>query len=222
MRSSLLAILAIHLAAALFCLPSVRGQQASGPSMSVSISSSLEVQIAWPASASDYVLEEAGRLDGIPAWQAVAKAPQLQNGQLTVALAPAETIRFYRLRQAAVVSTFRISRHTPLDGATEVGVTFRPQVFFSEPVNPTTLTSGNFFGSAAGTPVEANIVPANDGTFAWLFFKQALPGGTRVRLTVDGSTITAARGGARLDADGNGQAGSIGTFAFTTAFCFTT
>ena len=78
------------------------------------------------------------------------------------------------------VMSFQVTRHTPLDGTAEVGVTFRPQLFFSKPVNPATLSPDNFFAEGAGVRLEANIVPANDGSFAWLFFKQAMPGSARV------------------------------------------
>ena len=37
-----------------------------------------------------------------------------------------------------------VTRHTPLGGATEVGATYRPQVFFSAPVDPATITNANF------------------------------------------------------------------------------
>src|SRR5205085_6831961 len=104
----------------------------------------------------------------------------------------------------------------PIDGANEVGVTFRPRITFSEPVNPATLTGGNFYASAAGKRLEATIVLANDGSFAWLFFRQAMPGGSRVRVTVDGSSILAANGGALLDTDGDGVPGGVGQIEFTT------
>jgi hypothetical protein len=109
-----------------------------------------------------------------------------------------------------------ISEVTPMDGAVDVGVTVRPKVVFSRPVDPSTLTSSNFFASdSAGTKLPAAIVPANDGTFAWLFLTGPMPGASTITLTVDGSTIRTSDG-ALLDATGTGKAGSISRTRFTT------
>jgi len=40
-----------------------------------------------------------------------------------------------------------ITRTTPSDGADDVGATFKPQVFFSRPVDVTTLTSSTFYAT---------------------------------------------------------------------------
>ena len=111
---------------------------------------------------------------------------------------------------------FSIASHTPLNGGNEVGVTVRPQVVFSSPIDPTSLNSTNFFASAAGETLAATIVPANDGQFAWLFFASPLPSSAVVEVTVDGSTITPLGGGSPLDADGDGASGGVLTFSFTT------
>ena len=62
----------------------------------------------------------------------------------------------------------------------------------------------------------ATIVPASDGSFAWLFFAQPLPGASTITMHVYGSTILAASDGALLDADGDGTAGGELTWTFTT------
>ena len=180
-HSSLAVALGIAIAA-LACLSLSRAQQNTGPVLSVAMDGPNQFEIAWSNAFAEFVLEATDSLGSPVNWQPVPESRATRGNEFVVRVPVGSMVRFYRLRQVAVVSTFRISRHTPLDGASEVGVTFRPQVFFSEPVNPTTLTSDNFFATAAGMPVGANIVPANDGTFAWLFFKQALPGGTRVRV----------------------------------------
>src|SRR5262249_37371710 len=65
---------------------------------------------------------------------------------------------------------FTVTDATPTDGASDVGVTFRPKVVFSRPVDPASLTSGDFFLSGpTGDKLPAAIVPAADGSFAWLF-----------------------------------------------------
>jgi hypothetical protein len=105
---------------------------------------------------------------------------------------------------------------TPAAGAEDVGVTFRPKVMFSRPIDPATLTSANFFATdPSGAKVPAAIVPADDGTFAWLFFTNPLPGASTIKLTIDGSTIKAADG-SLLDADSTNMPGSKLTSTFTT------
>jgi hypothetical protein len=104
----------------------------------------------------------------------------------------------------------------PADGTPDVGVTFRPKVTFSRPIDTTTLTGANFFAAdSTGAKIAATIVPADDGTYAWLFFKAPLPGASTITLTVDGSTIKAADG-SKLDAAGSGVPGSKLTTTFTT------
>jgi hypothetical protein len=104
----------------------------------------------------------------------------------------------------------------PGDGSSDVGVTYRPSVTFSRPINPTTLSSANFYATdSTGTTIPATVVPSDDGTSAWLFFTNPLPGGSAITLTVDGSTIMAGDG-SLLDAAGTGTPGSTLTAAFTT------
>src|SRR5262249_14726002 len=59
------------------------------------------------------------------------------------------------------------------------------------------------------------IVPADDGTYAWLFPSNPMPGGSVITMRVDGSKIKASDG-TLLDAAGNGTAGSVLTETFTT------
>jgi hypothetical protein len=109
-----------------------------------------------------------------------------------------------------------ITSLTPAAGAENVGVTFRPKVVFSRPIDTTTLTSANFFTTdPGGDKLTAAIVPADDGTSAWLFFSNPMPGASTIKLTVDGSTIKAADG-SLLDAEGMGMPGSRLTSTFTT------
>ncbi len=112
--------------------------------------------------------------------------------------------------------SFRITSFTPLGGANGVGSTFRPQVHFSRPVDPASLTASNFFATGpSGTTLPAKIVTASDDSFAWLFFSDPMPGGSIITVHVDGSTIRAAGDAATLDADGNGQAGGTLEYSFT-------
>jgi hypothetical protein len=115
-----------------------------------------------------------------------------------------------------VIVDFRVNSFLPLTGALEVGTTFRPQVFFTSPVNPDSLNDTNFFASFGGEKLDARIVPANDGSFAWLFFEESMPDAAMIQITVDGSTILAMENSSPLDADGDGNPGGMLEFAFST------
>ncbi len=112
---------------------------------------------------------------------------------------------------------FAITRFTPTDGSQDVGSTFKPQVFFSRPVDPLSLNGNNFYATdISGVKIPAKIVPSRDGSFAWLFFTNPMPGASTITVHIDGKTILAATGGQPLDADGNGAAGGAMTYQFTT------
>jgi len=111
---------------------------------------------------------------------------------------------------------FQIVETSPSSGALDIGSTVRPQVFFSRPVDGATLTDANFFASLSGQKVPATIVPADNGTFAWLFFKNPMPSAAQIDVTVDGTSIRSAGTNELLDADGDGRAGGVTHFTFTT------
>ena len=74
---------------------------------------------------------------------------------------------------AAILLT--VTRHAPETGTDEVGVTFKPQIFFSRPVDAATLNAGDFFATdTTGQKLPARIVPAADGSFAWLLCQDCL------------------------------------------------
>ncbi len=110
----------------------------------------------------------------------------------------------------------QITEITPANGADDVGSTFRPKVTFSRAINAATLNAANFYATdTTGAKLAANIVVANDGTFAWLFFQNPMPGASTITVTVDGTTIRAADGTA-LDADGDGNPGGSFRSQFST------
>ena len=83
-----------------------------------------------------------------------------------------------------VLPQFNVTSFTPTAMSEDVGVTFRPQVYFSRPVDPASLNANNFYATdTTGAKVGATIVPASDGSFAWLFFTQPLPAPPRSRCT---------------------------------------
>jgi hypothetical protein len=105
---------------------------------------------------------------------------------------------------------------TPMMGESDVGVTYRPKITFSRPINPTTLTSNSFYATdSTGTVVPATIVPFSDNTGGWLFFNNPLPGASTITLHVQGDQIKGTDS-TFLDASGTGMAGSDLTESFTT------
>jgi hypothetical protein len=112
---------------------------------------------------------------------------------------------------------FKVSKVTPLDGSATIGTTYRPQVFFSRAVNPDTLTANSFYATGPnGQKLATTIVPAQDGSFAWLYFDNPMPGSSNITLHLKGSAIRAAQDGVFLDADGDGSAGGELSWSFST------
>src|SRR5262249_5698059 len=86
----------------------------------------------------------------------------------------------------AAATALRVSNLTPANVTADVGVTVRPTVTFTRPVDPTTLSSANFYATdTTGTKVAATIVPADDGRSAMLFFTDPLPGASVITQTVN-------------------------------------
>ena len=125
--------------------------------------------------------------------------------------------RMFALDAAAPLTVMALS---PVEGAGEIGVTQRPRIDFSRPVDPASLTSSNLFLSFSGQVVPTRIVPGADGTFAWLFPTQAMPGASVITMTIRGGDSQnpgiRTSDGELLDGDGDGEAGGTRTLTFTT------
>ena len=198
------------------CVFLAQAASAVQPSISIQLATNAQVRLQWATNAQGVVVQETDSLSPPIHWQPVTQTPLLLSNVFSIGLDVTNAVRFFRIQQSATPQTFQVTAHTPLDGAVDVGSTFRPQVFFSEAVDPTTLSGTNFFASFAGQKLDARIVPANDGSFAWLFLSAPMPGGAEIQITIDGSAIRAAGGGPALDAAGHGTPGSALQFNFTT------
>ncbi|MGB0600309.1 MAG: Ig-like domain-containing protein [Rubripirellula sp.] len=111
----------------------------------------------------------------------------------------------------------QITDLTPAPGGNEVGVTFKPQIYFSRPVDPKTLTQANFYATdSSGRRLPTTIVPAQDGSFSWLYFTDPMPGGSTITVHLLGDTILGAIDRAALDADTDGRPGGNFRYSFTT------
>jgi hypothetical protein len=109
-----------------------------------------------------------------------------------------------------------LSNVAPSDGAVDVGVTFRPKIDFSRPIDISTLTASDFYlTDSTGATIPTTIVPASDGSYAWLFPTNPMPGGSVITMVLDGSQIKASDG-TLLDAASTGTAGSKLMETFTT------
>jgi cytochrome c len=58
-----------------------------------------QLQLAWPADAAGYVLEQSSNLSSAASWTQLTNEPTLQNGRLTLSLPMTNTIQFFRLRR---------------------------------------------------------------------------------------------------------------------------
>ena len=115
----------------------------------------------------------------------------LATGAHTVTLtardAAGHTSTLTRTVQLAALPTLAVTRLAPAAGSSDVGVTFRPQVHFSRAVDVAMLTADSFYATGPdGARLAATIVPAQDGSFAWLFFTSPMPGGATITLHLDG------------------------------------
>ena len=92
-----------------------------------------------------------------------------------------------------------ITAATPDSLATDVGVTYRPEVIFSRAVDPASVTAQSLFVTdAAGNVVPTTITLALGNTAAFLLPAGAMPGGSQLTLHVEGATIRGAADGAAL------------------------
>lgn len=118
----------------------------------------------------------------------------------------------FQIEQAAPPAIVDVA---PRDGASSISVKRQPRIEFSRPIDPETLSDENLYLSASGDQLPTNHVLSSDGTTAWLFPTQPLPGSTLVRVNVDGEGIQDLNGDV-LDADASGEPGGMFTSSFTT------
>ncbi|MEP4194774.1 MAG: VCBS domain-containing protein [Aliishimia sp.] len=111
---------------------------------------------------------------------------------------------------------FQVTNLSPNDRDSDVGATVHPLVQFNREVDVDTLNEDSFYAmTATGMKVAASIVPLIDGTGAWMFFDEPLPGSQAIELVLEGDLIRAADG-TTLDGDGDGVDGGQAVQRFTT------
>ena len=189
-----------------------RAQSPDPPALDIERIGARRIQLSWPAGAAEFSLEESEELI---AWLPSLLLPEQNGGRFQVVFDVEAARRFFRLRRSEGSGVFSLVTHLPSNGAGEVGLTFKPQIVFSRPVDKSTL-AGAIQARVGGRVLATTVVPSNDGAFAWLFFDDPLPGSSKVRIVVEGDNILAEGADTALDADGDGEPGGRLEFQFTT------
>ncbi|MBL9176289.1 MAG: hypothetical protein JNL10_22290 [Verrucomicrobiales bacterium] len=117
--------------------------------------------------------------------------------------------------QEANVPVTRVS-FSPSDGEGGVSVERETIVRFTHPLaTGTVLTSDILHAEFAGRRLLGRLELGTDRTMATLFHQEPLPGGARLRVTLDGNALLDERGVA-VDADADGLPGGVGIADFET------
>ena len=153
------------------------------------------IWLSWPATAATFFLEESDLTGPDALWEPSLLEAILNGTQFSASFDIDAAARYFRLRQEIQSDIFTVVTHTPMDGAQSVGVTVKPQVFFSQAVDPATLTSESVYAMGAGKPLGVRAVPSKDRRSIWLFFEQPMPGASQVEVTLDGTRLRAADDG---------------------------
>lgn len=110
---------------------------------------------------------------------------------------------------------FRIASTSPTNTEDMVNVTREAVINFSAQVDPASVTNQSLSVMALGQPVPGRRVVSSTRRFVTFFPDGPWPASTEIRVAVDGNVIRNT-GGTKLDADGDGVAGGVGTIDFTT------
>ncbi|MBN9690095.1 MAG: Ig-like domain-containing protein [Verrucomicrobia bacterium] len=118
-------------------------------------------------------------------------------------------------RQEVSVPT-QIAESFPADGEEGVAVTRETVVRFTRALAEGTLISSSVVNASfAGRQILSRAELSPDRSQVSLFFLENLPAGARIRVTVEGDALFDPAG-RRVDADGDGVAGGVGTIDFDT------
>ncbi|MCC7373847.1 MAG: hypothetical protein IT581_04260 [Verrucomicrobiales bacterium] len=172
------------------------------------------LEIAWPASAQESVLESSGSVGSAAAWSEVAATPSVVGDSRVVLLPQTPSDRFFRLRGNA--GAVIVERVQPRPGETGVAVTRETVMDLSAAVRAVPGADGfGVSGYAAGRRLVGRWDLSGDGKSITWFPLEPIPGASRVRVEVQGETFVDAAGRA-LDADGDGVPGGVGAVEFDT------
>jgi plastocyanin len=108
-----------------------------------------------------------------------------------------------------------ILRTSPSNGEDGVASTRETILEFSGALDPATVTANAFTAKVGAQTLDYRLNLSPDRTRVTLFYKEALPGSTRVRVTIDGNQLKDAQGNG-VDVDGDGAAGGNALLEFDT------
>jgi|GEM_PF-6644430 len=131
-----------------------------------------------------------------------------------------EIYKFHLASAPTIQGTLTLSgvallRASPANGEGEVAVTRETVLEFSGALDPASVTPAAFTAVAGAATLDYRLNLSADKRRVTLFYKEVLPGSTRVRVSVDGSLIKDAQGN-NVDADGDGAAGGNAVLEFDT------
>lgn len=113
-------------------------------------------------------------------------------------------------------SLVSIARTSPHEFERGVALTRETVIEFSNPVDPVTVTAEAIF-AYTGDQIIPTRTPrtSSDGRTVTLFYQEALPAATRVRVVIDGDLVRSSRG-LPVDANGDGFSGGLAILEFDT------
>ncbi len=165
-----------------------------------------EVVVSWSADATGFGLEESPVLGSTARWTTWGAAPVLEGTRFVVRISPGNAPRFFRLSDAAA-SVTRVVGTSPAQGEERVAVTRETIVRFSRALAPdVVLTPTQFNAAFGGRRLLGRVQLSADRRSATLFYLEPIPGGARIRVTLEGAGLRDVQG-REVDVDGDGLAG---------------
>jgi len=110
----------------------------------------------------------------------------------------------------------KVEQTVPAQGATGVGLDRSTSIFFTRPLDPTTVGMQSVPITAGGVTVSADYALSFDKRVITITYPFFLPGDAMVQVDVDGDQLKG-KNGKKTDPDGNGVPGGIFTLQFDTA-----
>ncbi|MBL9140122.1 MAG: Ig-like domain-containing protein, partial [Verrucomicrobiales bacterium] len=186
------------------------------PKLQVDLGAPPDIQLRWPAPDAGYTLESALQLGPGATWQSVSTPPTLAEGRWSVAIRPADSRRFFRLRQSTPALT-RIVETSPSQGETGVAVTRESILRLSAPLAPDAVVDPDHFAvNFAGRRLLSRAEVSSDRQTVRLFYLENLPAAAHLSATFDASGIRDMAGN-EVDANADGSPGGIYSLEFETA-----
>lgn len=199
------ALLASHLAAF-----------AAAPRLDTARPGDGRIELSWPADAGAYRLESTTTLGQPASWSLAPEAPTLEGLRLRVRIVPSGSDRYFRLRQATQ-ALLAIERTSPAAGEGDISVTREAVFTFTAPVAVgSVVTPEQLHAEGLGRRLLGRVELAADRRQVSLFTLEPMPGGARVRVTLNGDALQDEAGRAP-DFDGDGQPGGSAVLQFETA-----